>query len=349
MRRIQIAVLLVMLFAVRTEAAVPVCALLDPEQTPRAAMLEAKLLADTGATWVERGNIAVVLKEQKLQAMFAPQGVSDRVKLGKLLKADVLVMVRPVKDAKEVALEVVVSETAGGLRLLVRSVPVTKDADVDVAALLAAVRAGIKKHGETIKEVVAAPPFASENLGYEFEHLKGAFAKLTESVALDRDGVVVVEFAEAEALAKEIALAAPGAKLVRPSPLYLIGSYRHERRNAEQTVAFKLRVERSGKPLGMPETLTLKSDAAPEGLRKWAAGVLNTAGGKVVAIPDPPAETKRLGELAAIHQRLGDWPNAMALIEASLLLEPKQPELNADSLVILPRWVCCEVLETPKK
>ena len=37
-------------------AAGPTCALLDPEKTPRAALFEAKLLAEPGATWVERSE-----------------------------------------------------------------------------------------------------------------------------------------------------------------------------------------------------------------------------------------------------------------------------------------------------
>jgi tetratricopeptide (TPR) repeat protein len=316
-------------------AAGPTCALLDPEKTPRAALLEAKLLAEPGATWVERAGIDAVLKEQKLQAAFGPQGVGVRVKLGKLFKADVLVMVRVVKQANAEVLELVVSETAGGLRLLRRAVPVTKSADEDVAALLAAAREGIRKHGEKITDVVAVPPFVSNDLGYQFEHLKGAFAKLAEAVALDRKGVVVVELAEAEALAKEIALAAPGAPVVRPSPLYLVGEYRHEGRGADQTVALKLRAERAGKLVGKPETLAVKADAAPAALRRWAAGVLDSASGRQVALPDPMAEAKRLGELAAVHQRLGNWPEATALIEASLLLDPKQPELNADAMAVL--------------
>ncbi len=317
----------------------PVCALLDPEKAPRAALLEAKLLADPGATWVERAGIDKVLKEQKLQAAFGPQGVGDRVKLGQLLKAEVLVLVRPVKDAKEPALEVVVSETAGGLRVLVRAVAVTKDADADAAALLAAVKDGLRKHGEKVTEIVAVPPFVSNDLGYEFEHLKGAFARIAWSVALDRKGVVVVEFEEAEALAKEIALTAPGAKLDRLSPLYLLGEYRHDGRDKERTVTLKLHAERGGKAVGKPESVTLKPGEAPEALRKWAAGVLDAAGGTVVALPGPKAEARRLGELAAVHQRLGSWPEAMALIEASLLLDPAQPELNADAMAVLRYWI----------
>jgi hypothetical protein len=334
----RLAILVLLLAPAVSPAAGPTCALLDPEKSPRAALLAGKLLEDSSASWVERAEIDKVLKEQKLQAAFGPQGVGERVKLGKLLKADVLVMVRPAKDAKEPVLEVVVSETAGGLRLLHRAVPMTKNADEDVAALVAAAREGIRKHGEKVTEVVAVPPFVSNDLGYEFEHLKGAFAKLAESVALDRKGIVVVELAEAEALARELALAAPGAGIERPSPLYLVGEYRHAGRGDQRTVTLKLRVERAGKVIGKAETLAVKSDAAPEALRKWAAGVLDATGG-AVALPNPKAEAKRLGELVVVHQRLGNWPEAMALIEASLLLDPKQPELNADAMAILRYWI----------
>ena len=57
------------------------CALVDPEATPRAALLEARLLAAPGIQWVERTNIEAVLREQQLQAAFGPQGVADRVRL----------------------------------------------------------------------------------------------------------------------------------------------------------------------------------------------------------------------------------------------------------------------------
>ena len=48
------------------------------------------------------------------------------------------------------------------------------------------------------------------------------------------------------------ALAAPGVKVERPSPLYLIGEYRHEGRGDARTVALKLRTERAGKLVGKP-------------------------------------------------------------------------------------------------
>src|SRR5262249_33564473 len=159
----------------------------------------------------------------------------------KLLKADILVMVRPVKDPKEQMLEVVVSETARGLRLSLQSVPITKDADADVAALLAVGKEGIKRHGEKVKEGGAVPPFVSQDLEFTHHHLMGAYAKLAEAEALDRKGVLVVELQEAEALAKEIALADAGAKLGRLLPVYLLGEYRHEGKGEQRTVTLKLR------------------------------------------------------------------------------------------------------------
>ena len=311
-------------------AAAPTCALLDPDKSPQVAILEAKLLADAKSTWVERAQIDAVLKEQKLQAMFTPAGVGERVKLGKLLKADVLIMVRSVKGAKEPALEVVVGETAGGLRLAVRAVPLTKDAEADAAALLAAVRDGIGRHGEAIREVVAVPPFVSNDLEYTHDHLKGALAKLAEAVALGRKGVVVVELAEAEALAKELALAAPDAKLNRPLPLYLLGEYRHEGIAKDRVVGLKLRAERGGKPVGEPVEFKVKAGEGPAAVRKWAAEKLDALAKDETPRPpaDPKAEAKMLAERMLLFKRLGNWEESIALAEAALLLDPALLDLH---------------------
>ena len=299
-----LATLALILLAADVRAAAPTCALLDPEKTPRAALLEAKLLAEPGATWVERTNIDAVLKEQKLQAAFGPQGVGERVKLGKLLKADLLVMVRPVKDAKQPALEVVVSETASGLRLLLRAVPVTKDADEDVAALLAAARDGIKQHGEKVTEIVAVPPFVSQDLEFTHDHLKGAFAKLAEAEALGRKGVLVVELEEAEALAKEIALAAPGSTSSGRCRSTCWASSDTTGGARTSTVSMKLRAERGGKPVGKPESAKVKPDESPAAVRKWSAGVLDALAKDDQPRPpaDPKVEAKQLAERAMLLQ-----------------------------------------------
>src|ERR1019366_9398099 len=220
-----------------------------------------------------------ILQEQTLQAVFSPQGGADRVRLGKLLKADLLVLVRPVKGVKEPALEVVMSDTARGLRLTVRAVAVTKDADADVASLKAIVAVGLKKFHEEVREVIAVPPFASTNLSYEYEHLKSAYAKLAEQAALANPGVVVVELAEAEAIAQEIKLTDPGATLKRAAPLYLLGEFRHDGRGPNVQVALTLRTTRGGKSVGEAVKKTVAPADAPAILNQWVVARLASAKG----------------------------------------------------------------------
>lgn len=60
------------------------CALIDPDKESRVSLLEAKLLGDPdpNTNWVERAAIDRVLEEQRLQALFSPQGVGDRAEFG---------------------------------------------------------------------------------------------------------------------------------------------------------------------------------------------------------------------------------------------------------------------------
>lgn len=318
----------------KKSAPLPTAAFVDLSQSTLVALLEARLLADASATWVERTAIDKLLKEQTLQAAFGPQGGPKRIQLGKLLKADMLVLVRPVKKTKDPALEVVVSDTARGLRLAVRVVPVTGDADRDVAALKNAVHAGLKKFREALREVLAVPPFTSTNLGYEHDHLKGAYAKLVEQAALAHPGVVVVELEEAEAIAREIKLADPGATLKRQPPLYLLGDYRHQGRGADLQVSLRLRSTRGGKPIGEPLARTVAAGNAPTVLRQWVGDRLADKAVPRVAL-DPKVEAKQLAELSRSRQRVADWSEAIVLLEASLLLDPNQPELNADAMAVI--------------
>ncbi len=63
----------------------------------------------------------------------------------------------------------------------------------------------------------------SHDLGYEFEYLKTAYARLLEQWLLSQPGLLVVELAEARAISQELALADAGARIERRLPLYLSG------------------------------------------------------------------------------------------------------------------------------
>jgi hypothetical protein len=90
---------------------------------------------------------------------------------------------------------------------------------------------------------------------------------------------------------------------------------------------------------GKPETATHNPNAAPEAIRKWASSALDAAGTVAPPAPDARAEATRLAELGLVHKRLGNWSEALGLIEASLLLDPKQPERHADAMEALTPWI----------
>jgi hypothetical protein len=127
----------------------PTAALISGDDNVIFSLFEAKLLAGNHTNWLERNEIKRLLEEQKLDAAFGAAGGKDRLSLGKLLKADLLVLVRTVpavENKDEKLLECVVCETKQGLRLRVTQVPTAKDPDESVRALAAAFDAARQKY-----------------------------------------------------------------------------------------------------------------------------------------------------------------------------------------------------------
>jgi len=321
----------------RCHAAEPVkstvVAVLARGESELAPLFEAKLAAEPGVTLVERALVDEVLAEQQIQAAFGPDGVGERVRLGKILKADVLVLVRATQETKDRELEVSVTETSGGLRLMVRPVAITKDPAQDAEAFAAAVRDGLARNAKAIREIVAVPPFVSQDLGYDFDHLTSGFAKLVEAAAMRHEGVVAVDLAEAEAIAKELAFAAPGTAVRRRMPLYMLGEFRHAGTGGERKVTIKLRAERGGSRVGPAfDREVLPDDAAAE-IQAWAAGVVSDADATPRApLEDQRAESRQLAARARELKRLGSRKEAVALFEAALLLDPQHLEVHVDVL-----------------
>jgi hypothetical protein len=128
-----------------------------------------------------------------------------------MLKAQLLVSLRAgikevEQDGKKQQVpyaELVVSETGQGVRLLVRTIPTSESSAKDAVILPGLVDEAMRRYGQRIDEIFAVPPFMSNNLTFENDHLKVTYALLWEQALLERSGVVVVELAEAEALARD--------------------------------------------------------------------------------------------------------------------------------------------------
>jgi hypothetical protein len=89
----------------------PAAALIDVDRSPVGALLEQTLLADKEAQWLERTEIDRVLRERELGALLGPAAAAERSSVGRLLKADLLVLLRHAATPAEHA-DLVVCETS---------------------------------------------------------------------------------------------------------------------------------------------------------------------------------------------------------------------------------------------
>ncbi len=304
--------------------------MLSLERLPLADILEAELLKSPEAIWLERNRIESLLGEQKLRALLAPEQGAERVSVGRLLKAQMLVILHTTTDVKIPRVELVVCETQHGLRLLTRTLPLSADARADAAALVRFADQGIRHIREPIREIYAVPPLFSKDLAYQYDYLRTAYARLIEQMLLEQPGTLVVEMAEADAIAREVSLA--GETPSRRLPLYISGEYEHLGTDGTM-VAIALRLRRGQKQLAeMKETVAAgqEHDFLCRALAKFAAqrGLDVPVGGK----SDAAEELRQLLQLAEEHRQQGNWKESLALTEAALLLDPRAKQLHCDAI-----------------
>lgn len=313
----------------------PTAAFLELEGSPLTGLLEGRLLENPRVVWLERNAIEEIQREQKLQGLAEAAATRRRVAIGKLLKADLLVLLRHVEKPKE-HLQLVVCETKRGLRLAVDRMVLTPKVEADVQQLSALVERAIARHGQEIREICAVPPFVSNDLTYENEHLEAAYAKLVEQTIRDRPGLLCVEFEEAREIAREVAIATEGIR--RPMPLYLLGEFRHEGKNGKQTATVRIRVMRGDRELASRQASQLSPAHAAKFVRQTSAELIDQTVGVRKLPPNPKLEAEQLARRAETFHLLGSWDEAAGLAQASLLLDSRQTrmhELAASSLASL--------------
>ena len=284
---------------------------------------------------VERAAINDILREQEIQSVMAADAPGKRVALGKLLKADTLVLLAG-RQQPQPHVELVVCETQKGLRLWVQPLTHSKDADADVAAVVKLVQSSLEKQQQKITDVFAVPLLLNNSLTHEMDHLQGAYARLIEQSLLERPGVLVVELSEAKAIADEIFLSStPGIE--RRLPLYLVGEFRADGTGEKRRGQFTLRLKRGEVELNAREAGDLALDELPDRLRQAAEEMLNKALGQRAKPPDAAAELRQLTERAAAFAAIGNWPETLAFAEAGLVLAPDNVELHGHALMALNR------------
>jgi len=311
------------------------CALIDVDQSAIAGLVEAELITRPSEHWLERTEIQRLLEEKQLQSLLAAGAGDDRVALGQTLKADVLVILRTTKEDQQTKAELVVAETNQGLRLLTAEFFLGNQLEEHAAALVELIDQAITKARQEIRQVFAVPPFVSDDLTYEYEYLKATYAKLLEQSLLDMPGVVIVELEEARAIASELELTTEGGSIQRALPVYLLGQFRNEGKEDQRKVQLTLNVQQGSKQLDKREAEVAPSEVA-RFLRENAQAIAEMRGIETATV-DPAIEAQQLNRRAQQFAKLGDWDEALELIEASLMLHPDQPEMLSEAIRVAKR------------
>lgn len=284
---------------------------------------------------LDRAALQEVLKEQQLQAALAADATGQRAALGKALKADLLVLLQA-RDKPQPHAQLIVFETGRGLRLCVEPIILSADPEADSRAMLEPIQRALAKHRQKITEIVAIPPFLDDSLSRDHEYLSGMLPKLLERELLRQEGVLVVELDEAKAIAREATLSGREGG-VRQLPLYLLGEYRVEIGGEDRQASFSLKLKRGERQLDDRAAKEIPHMQLAPRIQTAAKELLDGTIGKQPAPTDPATEGKQLAERAHAFKSLGNWREALALYEASLLLQPDQPAIHGEAAYVIDK------------
>jgi hypothetical protein len=314
------------------EEAPPTCALIVEGSSalkgaPVAALLEADLVQSGTVRLVERGEIERLVREQEIGLLFSPESGGNRSALGKLLKADLLVVLRLDRSRRpQEQIDVVVCETNKGLRLWTSSIPRSADPQAAVLMVKRPIAEAAKRIFEPHLRVFAVPPFVSHNLRRDFDHLQVGFARLVEEILGRQEGIAVVELAEAQAITRELSLTG-GAAEDRRLPFFIMGEFRHDGVKDACRITVSVSLKYKDQLLDRLTRSDLTLGEAPIALAGMVAKLLNKTDVKLRDV-NPAEEAQTLAERAEEFLRIGNWNEALGLLEASLLLDADQPRLH---------------------
>ena len=148
---------------------------------PLADLLFAELSKSQRMDLVERAELKKIQAEQELQLSFGAKGGKSRRRLGSLLRADFLVLLRIGGTDESPSLETVIAETHFGYRV-VKQVRKWDPKQVEGAAgeITALLDGSLDRFSRGVTLAVAVPPFFSRNLTHRFDHLQEALARVAE-------------------------------------------------------------------------------------------------------------------------------------------------------------------------
>lgn len=282
-------------------------------------LLTVKLSQQPGFDLVERSELDRVADERQLTLLWSPAGSAERLRLGRQLDAHALVLLsRP--EAEKGLVRLVVCECRQGARLLVSQIDLA--GDVEQAARRVTSQLGrVRQHfAGGVKLLIGVPPFLSQNLEHDYDHLQSRWSGLLGNALSLSPGVAVVEVEEARAIVKEQRRSAQEPS-PRSVPFLVHARFRMRRESDLPIIDMHVALQKAEASQDL-KPISLSLHEAP----RWIVDDL--ARQLIQASKQPFKRLSNLEQKSALVSRavafsdLGDWRHAVGLREAVLALDP---------------------------
>jgi len=276
---------------------------------------------------VERDRLDAIAGELEVLALFdvAPK---QRLRVGRLLNADVLLLLSQNDIDDEPRVEVAIIDCRRGIRLTTVYLSAEKaQLESTGAAVCQAARDTLARYADGVSQIVAVSPFVCKNIVHSHDYLQSGFAELIRTGCLALPGVAVVELDEARAIQQELALSEEDS-VQRWFPILIEGEYKvtESARGKEEEVVLDVRIRRSKR-----QSDDLKQGPMP--LSRARNYLLTNLPRSIVNrdVVDKTSLEAQFGWLTSRATRfaeLGVWEEAARLREAALLLRPSDVSLR---------------------
>jgi len=288
----------------------------------------AELTPQPGIELVDRDELRKVTDELLLANSLSPEGAASRLRLGALLNADAVIVLKLLGEGDERTLRVVVVDCRMGTRLRLETLP-WKAANLPaLAAHLRDLACALRlQYAAGIGRIVGVPNFVSRSFSHDYDPLQEQYGELLLQVLMLEPGVAVIETAEVQAIGREMAINGQ-QRLARMVPLLVQGDFRVETpADAPPTVSLTVKLTDRTGVIGTADSGPLGLDQAP----KWITTALPVkviAGGvnaKPLSVDEQAQALAARGEAFAA---LGSYDQSIPLRECAILLNPNNPPVR---------------------
>lgn len=286
-------------------------------------LLTAALSERESLQLVERERLSEVLRELQFSTMLPAERVDQRLQLGRILKANALMVLSFEKRNEERLLKVVICDADLGVRLSDCHFHLPDNGVEELVAHCVSIIDEVRQRfSDGIQHIIAVPVFLSEDFEHHFDWLQTRYRDQLAGSLTAHPGVAVVEIEEARAILRELQ-SVPGSSIDRPITSTVQATYRVTSPNPPR-VTLRIEVAHDDhESESIEKSLTLDSVGrwlTTDFTRKLLA---STTGRRpsVSLITQKAILTRHADRFAA----LGNWEQSIPLREAALVLDPLDP------------------------